>query len=287
MKIAVIGSRGMLGSAMVAYLQGRGHDVKPLSSLEIDITKPSSIEKALGTELRWDVVINCAAFTAVDLCETHHEDAFKLNADAPKFLGMYTASLQVPLVHFSTEYVFSGDLGRPYVEDDIPNPISVYGESKWQGEKEIQAVQPQHYIFRLQWLYGPNGKNFVDTILKLASEKDQIGVVNDQWGTPSYTDEVAKWVVTFLEAKSWPKFGIYHLRNEGFGTWYDLASLCLKETKTICLINALTTAEFPRPAKRPQDGRLSIQKFLDLKLGVPESWEASVVRYLHRFGQRH
>lgn len=281
MKFIILGALGMLGSDLTQVLQKKGHDVVAFSSQQCDITSRSSLNTVLLPHIKeCDAVINCAAYTKVDNCEIQSKKAFEVNAVGVDCLVEITNIFNVTLVHFSTDYVFNGTKDLPYDENDIPDPISVYGESKFEGESKITNHKTNYYIFRIQWLYGQFGSHFIQTILNLAKDKDELSIVNDQWGSPSSTLDISRCLEAFLTHKKQPEFGIYHLANQGYATWYEFASLVLSLTNSSCKVLPTTSAQFKRPAHRPPNGRLNCDKFLSLAVATPLSWQDAVKNYL-------
>lgn len=278
MTFALIGGSGMLGSDIAFQLQLLNYPFKSFSSATLDIQDPLQIDAQLDaiSELSW--VINCAAYTKVDDCETYSQKAFSVNSEGVQNLANYCKKRGVRLVHFSTDYVFDGLKEFPYVETDLPNPLSVYGKSKLAGEEAIQATLKEFYIFRVQWLYGQNGPHFMKTIAKLAQTNPILKVVNDQWGSPTWTRDVALAVISAI--KEAIPFGLYHLPAGGFTTWYDVSRLLITTLNLNANITPVLTAEFPRPAKRPLNGRLSREKFDRYSVFKFSSWNESVGEFL-------
>jgi len=282
MKFIILGAYGMFGSDIVRVFQEKGHTVIPFTSTQCDITSRRSLTAAfLNVVEGCDAVINCAAYTKVDNCEIRPKKAFELNALALENLADVTNQFSVPLVHFSTDYVFNGKKGEPYNESDIPDPISVYGESKLEGEKILVSSKDDVTIFRVQWLYGHHGHHFIQTIMNLAKEKQELHIVNDQWGTPSSTADLARCLESFLTREEKPDYGIYHLANQGYATWFDLAQFVVSQKKLPCRILPTSSELFKRPAPRPLNGRLNCDKFLALRCEAPLGWEDAVTQFLN------
>lgn len=248
MRVLVTGSRGMLGADFIKVLTDR-HELIGLDIEELDITDSNQTLKSLG-EIKPEVVINCAAFTDVDGCETNIYHAFAVNETGPRNLAKACKELDIPLVHFSTDYVFDGTATVPYKESDTPNPQSIYGKSKLAGEQAIREITHKHYIIRTSWLYGENGSNFVRTMLRLSKEKDEIGVVNDQTGSPTYTGDLAKAVAELIMT---PAYGTYHITNSGTCTWYEFTLEIFRQAGVNGVkVNPISTEELNRPAPRPR-----------------------------------
>lgn len=270
--IVVVGANGMLGKDLISLLAGRarGIDIE-----DVDITSYESVERVL-TALKPSVVINCAAYTDVDGCESNTEKAMQVNGEGVAYLAMVTRLLDAKLVQVSTDYVFDGGKGTPYVEDDAPHPLSVYGESKLAGEMNA-AFNNNHLIVRTQWLYGLHGKNFVETMLKLATEKDELGVVDDQTGSPTWTVDLAKAIIALVEKDC---RGIYHAANSGFCTWNDFSRAIFEESGVHIKVNGMTTDQLNRPARRPLYSTLDCGK-LEKETGfAPQPWREGLRAYL-------
>jgi dTDP-4-dehydrorhamnose reductase len=271
MKILIIGARGMLGSMLqqvLADLDPTGWD-----RAELDIVDADAIRAKIGAE-KPDVLINAAAYTDVDGAETNKELAVAVNADAVRNLARVAQELGTTVVHYSTDYVFPGTKAEGYAEDDAPGPaVNAYGESKLAGEKALQEIAPNFYLLRTAWLYGPNGKNFVDTIMRLGKERPELNVVNDQRGCPTFTKDVAQATRTLLEEK-YP-FGIYHTVNEGSTTWYEFTQEIFRLKGITTPLKPITSAEYPLPAKRPQYSRL-----LNTKGPKLRPWQEALADYL-------
>jgi dTDP-4-dehydrorhamnose reductase len=270
--ILIVGANGMLGRDMMACVgdAARGVDIG-----EIDITSLESTERILRT-LKPQVVINCAAFTDVDGCETDTETAMQVNGEGVAHLAMVSREIGARLVHVSTDYVFDGSKGSPYVEEDAPCPLGVYGESKLAGEMNA-AFNPDYLIVRTQWLYGLHGKNFVETMLRLAGEKDQLSVVDDQIGSPTWTVDLASAISALLKTG---QRGIYHAANAGFCSWNGFARAIFEESGLEVTVNGMTTDELNRPARRPLYSTLDCSKLLRDSGFRPQPWRSALKAYL-------
>lgn len=277
MKILIFGADGMLGTDLTRTLS---KDYEVIESLEknLDITEQAKVIDFISqTKSEW--VINTAAYTDVDGCETNREKAFAVNAEVPKNIALGCKRSGAKLIHLSTDYVFDGTRKEPYTEEDEPNPINIYGASKLEGERNIQMAIKNYIIVRTQWLFGKNGKNFVDTMLKLFGERDEIKVVNDQIGSPTYTLDLSQAVKKLIEVN--PIFGIYNITNSGFASWYEFAReiVALKSIQKVKII-PVSLEEFPRPAKRPKNSRLMTGKFNKIANYTLRNWKESLLNYL-------
>ncbi len=245
--VIILGARGMLGRAMAEVWA----DTEPLllDRDELDLTDERAINAMFETH-HPELLINCAAYTAVDDCETNEEAALAVNGLAVGYLARAAAETNARLIHFSTDYVFDGCRPDGYPEDAIPNPHSAYGRTKAFGEREWINAGCDGYIIRTSWLYGPGGKNFVDTIIGHGRQRPEVNVVNDQHGAPTYTLDLARFTRQLVDDDF--AVGIYHGVNSGTATWFDLATLAFELAGVASMVAPCTTAEFPRPAPRPE-----------------------------------
>lgn len=282
-KLIVLGCRGMLGQAMLAVGVERGHLVRGISRPEFDLTDSSALDRLFATVEPGDWLVNAAAYTAVDMAETHEADAQKINADLVAGLADRAAAISARLVQVSTDYVFSGDHSAPYREGDPPSPISAYGRTKLAGERALMAARDAHgfldwLIVRTAWLFGPHGRNFVATMLDLARTKPELRVVNDQIGSPTYAPDLAEMICRLIEADA---RGVFHAVNVGFATWFDLAREALSVAGAPTPVHPCGSTEFPRPAARPRNSRLCIDKLRATLDGwQPRPWPDAVRAYL-------
>jgi len=280
MNIALIGYLGLLGSEFAALFSTlSNYQIHCFDIQDLDITNYQSLENKLDPINKIEFIINCAAFAQVDKCETERDLAYSVNADGPKNLAKYALKRNAKLIHFSTDYIFDGNNKRPYLEDDAPDPINYYGYTKLEGEKNIQSILEDYYIFRIQWLYGKNGPNFIDKIVELAKTKPELKIIADQHGSPTWGNEVAKAVISFIQNPPAP--GIYNLANQGTTTWYDFATFFLDKLGIKTPVKPVTTEEFPTPAKRPANSVLNCQKYLNLNLYQPLTWQEAALKYLN------
>ena len=283
MKILITGSQGLLGQEVVEVCRNRGDEVLATdiasSAAPLDITSPAAVRGFLASN-RPDWVVNCAAFTDVDGCEGREDLAFELNARAPGHLARACEEHGAKLLHISTDYVFDGEKSGPYEEDDEPNPLSVYGKSKRAGEISVQEGVEHYLIVRTQWLFGPHGRNFVSTILGLAQERDTLSVVNDQWGSPTYSKDLARALRVLIDCDA---RGVFHVRNRGKATWFDLARHAINLLGLPTQVVPVDTSAFPRPARRPMNGILSTRRFTQITGKVMPSWQISLKSYIKEY----
>jgi dTDP-4-dehydrorhamnose reductase len=254
---------------------------------KIDLTRPAELAHRIGA-LEPSCVLNAAAYTAVDRAETEDELAFKINGEAPGKLAEVCAQLRIPFVHYSTDYVFSGEGNQPWTENDRPAPVNVYGMTKLEGERAIARAGGSFLILRTSWAFAPVGTNFVATMLKLGAEKEEIRVVNDQFGAPNYAPYLARATREALTAALDQPFfpsGIYHLSSSGVTNWHEFAEAIFARARTkgiplqVKKVTAIPTRDYPTPARRPSNSRLSTAKISE-RLGVtlPE-WTQGLDEY--------
>lgn len=270
--ILVVGANGMLGHDLMKELPG---EVKGIDLPDIDITSFESVQEVLE-RFKPRVIVNVAAYTDVDGCETNTELAMKVNGEGVAFLAMSSRSIGAKLVQLSTDYVFDGGKGSPYHEDDPTGPLSVYGESKLAGEMNAR-FNPDHLIVRTQWLYGLHGKNFVETMLRLSGEKDHLAVVDDQIGSPTWTVDLARAIRALIEHDC---KGIYHAANSGFCSWNDFAKAIFEEKGVAIRVDSLTTDKLDRPARRPLYSTLDCSKLAAEAGFHSQSWRDALKSYL-------
>ena len=275
MKILITGANGMLAKAVRE--QFKNEELICTDVEELDITNLEATQKFVE-EVKPEYIINCAAYTAVDKAEEDRELAEKDNAIGPKNLAIAAKQNDTVLVHISTDYVFGGskDLSEAYTEDEPKAPVTVYGSTKLKGEENIKANCDKYYIFRTAWLYG-DGKNFVRTMISLGKDRDEVAVVTDEHGSPTYAVDLASIISQAIE-KQIP-YGIYHATNQGFTTWFEFTKKIFKLAGIDCKVNETTAAEFKRAAKRPSNSQLSKDKLLNAGVSVPQ-YEDALARYL-------
>ena len=276
MRVLVTGGNGQLGSALVDLLSARTADVALGIDLpDIDITAPDSVREVFA-QFAPDVVINCAAWTAVDAAEEHEADALKVNGDGPRVLAEACKVAGAWLVQISTDYVFAGDANTPYAEDARPDPKTAYGRTKLAGEIAVQEVLPgAHYLVRTAWLYGLQGNNFVKTMLELESVRDNVSVVDDQRGQPTYAGDLAKQILLLLDAR--PPAGTFHATNSGATTWFELTRAIFENIGADPQrVLATDSASFVRPAPRPAYSVLGQDKWESVGLTPMREWRAAL-----------
>jgi dTDP-4-dehydrorhamnose reductase len=246
-RLLVLGSAGMLGRDLVRAAERAGHDVTGRPRAEVDITSAAAVGEAVA-DARPDVVANCAAFTNVDGAEVEQEDALHVNGDAAGTVASAAAEAGATVLYPSTDYVFDGTKREPYLESDPVDPRTSYGRSKLAGERATAASNPRHVIARTSWLFGTGGRNFVETMLALAAERDEVTVVSDQVGSPTFTGHLADGLLRLAAGE---RFGVHHLSAEGACSWYDFARAIFERAGLDCRVEPCTTEEAGRPAPRP------------------------------------
>ncbi|NBV82729.1 dTDP-4-dehydrorhamnose reductase [bacterium] len=277
MPVAILGAGGMLGKDCVEIFE-QTYDIVTFSKAELDITDPMAINTQLSQVVDLDVVINCAAYTNVDGAETHRDLAFLANETGPAYLAEWCGQRSVILVHFSTDYVFNGQGDTPYPETHAVAPINAYGASKLAGEMAIRAAAEQHYIFRIQWLYGQYGTHFVKTITELLRTKPQLSVVNDQIGALTWTRDIATTVKRALQRRI--PYGTYHLAADGYASWHEVTCKIAEVLELTTPIVAVGSDTFHRPAQRPHNSRLDCNKLWKTGVSKIPRWDEQLSHFL-------
>lgn len=273
MKLLVTGAAGMLGRDVMLAAGNAGHDVVGFGRAELDVTDADVVSRKFDLE-RPDVVINCAAWTDVDGAEESEEEALAVNGAGAGNVAAAAAKLGARVVYVSSDYVFDGGKGSPYVESDQPAPISAYGRTKLAGEEATARANRRHFIVRSAWLFGIGGSNFVETMLRLASVQNEVLVVRDQVGSPTYTWHLAYGTVRLIEGI---EFGIHHMAAAGQCSWYEFAREIFEQAKVDCRVLSATTEMLGRPAPRPAYSALTSQREHAIRL---PSWQDGLSSYL-------
>ena len=282
MRIVVTGCKGQVVSSLLERAAGRA-EVVALGRPDLDLTDRDSVSRALEAA-RGDVIVNAAAYTAVDKAEQEQDQATRANADGAGFVAAAAAALNAPLVHISTDYVFDGALPRPYVETDPTRPIGAYGRSKLEGEERVQSAQRNSAILRTAWVYSPFGANFVRTMLRLGETREELGVVADQFGNPTSALDIADAVLTIaarLRSNPAPELrGVFHMTGAGEASWADFAEAIFataeRHGRKPVRVKRITTADYPTPAKRPGNSRLDCGKLARLYGVALPAWRSSL-----------
>lgn len=276
MKVLVTGVKGQLGYDVVNELNKRGHVAIGTDIEEMDITDAASVDKVIK-ENTPDAVIHCAAYTAVDAAEDNVELCRKINADGTQNIANVCKELDIKMIYISTDYVFDGEGERPWEPDDERTPLNVYGQTKYEGELAVQNTLDKFFIVRIAWVFGVNGKNFIKTMLNLGKTRDSLTVVNDQFGSPTYTYDLARLLVDMVETD---KYGIYHATNEGICTWYEFACEIFRQAGMNVKVSPVLASEYPAKAKRPSNSRMSKEKLTENGFEKLPTWQDALERYL-------
>lgn len=277
-RILVLGARGMLGRDLTEALRSSSQgEVVPWDLGEIDIRDEKETVEKIG-ELKPDVIINAAAFTRVDDCESQVEQAIAVNAEGMKHVALGALRCQAKVLYLSTDYIFDGKKREPYLENDTPYPLNVYGRSKWKGEEYVRALLKHWVIVRTQWLYGKHGNNFVTSVLGQARERDELRIVDDQVGSPTYSADLSKILAALIEKEA---EGVFHVTNSGTCSWYEFGKAILKLSGLGQIrVTPISSQELRRPATRPSYSALGCQK-LTATMGLTlRPWTEALKDYL-------
>lgn len=292
-KFLVLGSEGQLGHELINLLRSTKQNYVALNRQQLDLTNLKNIKQVIKDN-NPSLVINCAAYTAVDKAEQEADLAMKINAEAPAAIAQISQEIGNSLIHISTDYVFDGCNNIPYTEEAETNPASVYGQSKLKGEQAVAKYCDQHIIIRTAWVYGVYGKgNFVKTMIRLGMEKETLRIVCDQIGSPTWTGDLAQAILSISSKITSETTGIYHYTNSGVCSWYDLAVATLEEAKQLGFsiqiknIEPISSNEYPTPAKRPHYSVLSSQKISHILGNYPPHWQKSLCKMLGEYAQEN
>ena len=296
-RIAVIGTRGQLACSLLEMAEARGIKIVALGRPALDLADRLSVNRALD-ESSAHIVVNAAAYTAVDRAERDTSAAFAINATGAEHVATTCARLALPLIHISTDYVFDGMKSSPYLESDLTSPTTVYGRSKREGEQRVARTCPNHIILRTAWLHSPFGHNFVKTMLRLASERERISVVDDQFGSPTFAPHLADVILTMADrlatGNADSQWGIYHAAGEGYASWYELAEATFQMSRALggpsAKVSRIPSSRYPTSAKRPMNSRLDggkLARSFDLRVPHWRKGLASGVARLISMMQSH
>lgn len=287
MKILLTGAQGQVGQAVVQASKNLSIELIACDRQSLDITQKDTIKQLIST-IQPDVIINAAAYTAVDRAETEIESAFAINALGPAYLAEVCKTYGIPLLHLSTDYVFNGKASKPYQVHHKIAPLGVYGQSKWEGEEAIRKIHEKHLILRVSWVFGEYGNNFVKTMLRLFQEREEVHIVNDQQGCPTYASDIAEILLSLSQQLigSRDKYGTYHYCGTPKTTWYKFAQAIYQQAKkyiplTVKSILPIMTADYPTPAVRPKYSVLDCQRFINEFKIHPTEWEQGLNKMLH------
>ncbi|VTM24791.1 dTDP-4-dehydrorhamnose reductase [Stutzerimonas stutzeri] len=282
-KFLITGANGQVGYCLTQQLQGE-HEILAVGRNELDITDQSAVKKAIENFCP-NVIINAAAHTAVDRAETEIELSKAINVKGPQYLAEAAKSVGAAILHISTDYVFDGQRAGKYKESDATDPQGVYGRTKLEGEQAVAAANDKFIVLRTAWVFGEHGNNFVKTMLRLAKTRDTLGVVADQVGGPTYAGDIAKALIQIAEkiiAGEKVEYGVYHLTGEPYISWYEFAKTIFAEAvsqnvlEKSPLVNAITTADYPTPAKRPANSCLDLTKIQQVFGIQPSDWQKAL-----------
>ena len=276
MKILVTGVGGQLGYDVMKVLKARYIDCLGADRKEFDITDYAAAHKFIMA-YHPDAVIHCSAYTAVDKAEDDVENCRKVNALGPENIAKICKELDAKMIYISTDYVFPGNGTKFYKVDDKPGAQNVYGLTKYEGEQAVRKLLKKYFIVRISWVFGLNGNNFIKTMLRLGKERQELNVVADQIGSPTYTADLAPLLCDMIMTE---KYGTYQATNEGICSWADFTEEIFRQAKINCKVNHITTAEYPTKAKRPLNSRMSKEKLMQKGFKKLPSWQDAVRRYL-------
>ena len=299
-KILVTGVNGQLGYDVVLELNKRGYEAIGVDREKMDLTNSEDIKNVIY-DVKPHGIIHCAAYTAVDAAEDNIELCERVNALAVKEIATYAKDLDIPMIYISTDYVFNGMKGinqnnvdevaymiegnnickeyyLEYTEDDKVNPINVYGRTKYEGEMHVKNILDKHYIVRISWVFGENGNNFIDTMLRLSKDRDELNVIDDQVGSPTYTKDLASLLVDMLESD---RYGTYHATNDGYCSWYEFAKEIFDVAGVDIKVNPITTDMYPTKAKRPFNSKMSKNKLIKNEFKMLRHWKDALKDYIN------
>jgi dTDP-4-dehydrorhamnose reductase len=281
MKILVTGYTGQLGFDIVQRGYKLGLNMVGIGSNDLDITNRVKVIDYVK-EMNPDAIIHCAAYTAVDKAEDDRNACWHVNVEGTKNLAQTAKDIGAKFMYISTDYVFNREGESPYKESDKPNPIGYYGLTKFEGEQVVQQLLNNCFIVRVSWVFGINGNNFVKTMLRLAESRNELNVVGDQIGSPTYTFDLARLLIDMIQSD---KFGIYHVSNEGFCSWAEFATEIFRQANINVKVNSISTEDYPTRAVRPKNSRMSKQKLIDNGFVPLPRWQDAIEHYLNELKQ--
>lgn len=278
MNILVTGVGGQLGHDVVKELEKRGHNPIGVDKKEMDLTSSKEIKFCIEKS-KPDAIIHCGAYTAVDMAEENEELCTRVNATSTKEIAQCAKALDIPMIYISTDYVFDGnkDTDSEYIEEDKTNPLNLYGKSKLKGEEFVKEILDKYYIVRISWVFGKNGNNFIKSMIRLAKDREELSIVNDQIGSPTYTKDLAVLLVDMIETD---KYGVYHATNDGYCTWYEFAKEIFKLAGIDIKVNPISTQQYPTKARRPMNSKMSKDKLIDNNFKVLRNWKEALKEYI-------
>ena len=276
MKVLLTGARGQLGYDVLKELDKRNHKPIGVDKEEMDLIYTDKIKECIK-KFNPEAIIHCGAYTNVDKAEDEEDLCRLINATSTKEIAKCAKELDVLMIYISTDYVFDGTKDGEYTEDDLPNPINVYGKTKYEGELYVQELLEKYYIVRISWVFGENGNNFVDTMLRLSKDRKPLNVINDQVGSPTYTKDLAPLLVDMIETN---KYGIYHATNEGYCTWYDFSKDIFKIADVDIQVNPVNTSEYTTKARRPLNSKMSKEKLKNMGFTTLRNYKSALYEYI-------
>jgi dTDP-4-dehydrorhamnose reductase len=280
MRVLVTGAKGQLGTDVMAELKSNNIEAVGIDREELDIVDAKACEEFFdkaNAEKRIDAVIHCAAYTAVDKAEDEQELSYNINALGTKNIATACKKFDMKLMYISTDYVFNGQGERPWEPDDERQPLNVYGKTKYEGELFVEEIAKKYFIVRIAWVFGIAGNNFIKTMLKLAKERDSLTVVDDQIGSPTYTADLSKLLVSMIQTD---KYGRYHATNEGYCSWYEFAKEIFKVAGVTINVAPVDSSAYPAKAKRPANSRMEKKKLDEAGFKRLPSWQDATRRYI-------
>ncbi|MFC5734286.1 dTDP-4-dehydrorhamnose reductase [Cytobacillus gottheilii] len=281
MNVLVTGYTGQLGYDVVREGKKRGISMIGIGREDLDITNEEEVYKYVQY-VNPDVIIHCAAYTAVDKAEDEKESCWKVNVLGTKFIATAAKKVKAKLMYISTDYVFDGKGEEPFKEEDKPVPVGYYGLTKYEGEKIVRDLYEDYFIVRISWVFGTNGHNFIKTMIQLSETRNELNVVGDQCGSPTYTFDLARLLIDMIQTE---KYGVYHASNEGFCTWAEFATEIFTQTNKAVTINSISTEEYPTRAVRPKNSRMSKQKLVENGFEPLPKWQDALKHYLNELAQ--
>lgn len=276
MRILVTGARGQLGHDVMKELLSKKLIPIGVDREEMDITNKEDVHKYMNP-LEVDAVIHCAAYTAVDQAEEEIELCRKINVEGTRYIAEVCKSKDIPMMYISTDYVFDGKGSEPFLPDSPRNPVNFYGQAKYEGELVVEELLSKYFIVRISWVFGENGKNFVRTMLDLGKKLGKLTVVNDQFGSPTYTSDLSKLLVEMIQSK---EYGTYHATNEGICSWFEFATEIFKQAELPVDVQPVDSSAFKTKAVRPLNSRMSKEKLVEKGFEKLPNWKDALSRYL-------
>lgn len=281
MKILVTGYTGQLGFDVVQEGIKHGFDMVGVGSNDLDITDDREVSRYVNN-LNPDAVIHCAAYTAVDKAEDDRQGCWNVNVTGTKNLVNASNNVNAKFMYISTDYVFDGKGSTPFKETDTPNPVGYYGLTKYEGEKVVQSLLNNWFIVRISWVFGVNGNNFIKTMLRLSETRNELNVVGDQVGSPTYTHDLASLLIKMIQSE---KYGIYHATNEGYCSWADFAKEIFIQSNKNVKVNSIRTEDYPTRAIRPKNSRMSKDNLVKNGFDLLPSWQDALKHYINELKQ--